>query len=51
MSLHTVADIFAHSTYSIKAISKDRKSMLDKEIKDLVSDWKRLTHGPKDDKI
>lgn len=50
MALHTVADIFAHSTYAIKGTSKDRKSMLDKEIKDLVSDWKRLTHGPKDDK-
>lgn len=50
MALHTVADIFAHSTYAIKGTSKDRKSMLDKEIKDLVPDWKRLTHGPKDDK-
>ena len=50
MALHTVADIFAHSTYAIKGTSKDRKSMLDKEIKDLVPDWKRLSHGPKDDK-
>lgn len=50
MALHTVADIFAHSTYAIKGTSKDRKSMLNKEIKDLVPDWKRLTHGPKDDK-
>lgn len=50
MALHTVADIFAHSTYAIKGTSEDRKSMLNKDIKDLVPDWKRLTHGPKDDK-
>ncbi len=50
MSLHTVADIFAHSTYAVKGTKKERTGLLKKEMKDLVEEWKRLTHGPKDAK-
>lgn len=50
MSLHTAADIFAHSTKGIKGKDKERENMRKKKLKTLCKDWKRLTHGPKDPK-
>ncbi len=50
MSLHTVADIFAHSTAGIKGMKDQRKNLEKKSLNTLCSSWKRLTHGPKDPK-
>ncbi len=45
MALHTVADIFSHSTAGIKGNKKDREKLEKKSIKKLCNSWKRLKHG------
>lgn len=45
MALHTVADIFSHSTAGIKGKQKDRGNLKKKSIKKLRNSWGRLKHG------
>ena len=45
MALHTVADIFSHSTAGIKGNQKDRENLKKKSIKKLRNSWGRLKHG------
>lgn len=51
MALHTVADIFAHSAYGISLNKKNRAKLQesDSTVEDLVNQWDRLKHGPKDE--
>ncbi len=45
MALHTVADIFSHSTAGVKGNNRD--SLKKKSLISLCKQWKVLKHGPK----
>ena len=45
MALHTVADIFSHSTTGVKG--RDRNKLKKDSVKSLAQKWEVLRHGPK----